>query len=99
MSINELRTAEKRDNYVMSRYNNACRTNMKLISLIQDRGYRTISDFADALGVSRSLISQIVHYLREPTTAMKLAIAKKLDTDSRIIFPEEKEVEDGEKRE
>lgn len=72
---------------VTARYNNTTRTNHRLLALILDRGFKTIQSFADEMSVSRSLISQIIHYHKEPSEEMKIMIAKKLETDSRVIFP------------
>ncbi len=60
----------------------------RMKAILLDRGYRTIQDFANDLGTSRSYVSLVMHCHTEPTPAMKITIAAKLKTDSRIIFPE-----------
>jgi transcriptional regulator with XRE-family HTH domain len=71
-----------KQNSVTNRY-------VRIKSIMLDRGHRTIQDFANELGVSRSLISLIMHSHKEPSPTMKLQMAKALNVDSRIIFPDD----------
>lgn len=48
--------------------------------------YHNIQRFADAIGYSRSMISQIIHGHIPPSNEQKMRIAKKLKVDSRFIW-------------
>ena len=72
-------------------FNTTPKTNKVLLSFMLNAGYKTVTDFAFELGVSRSRLSQIIHRHIPPDDKMKVLIAKALKTDSRIIFPEGQE--------
>ena len=61
--------------------------NPVLDRLIQAR-FRSKAKLADEVGVSRSMISKIVHGHIQPNKALQIQIAKALCEDSRTIFPE-----------
>lgn len=63
-------------------------TNIVLLSFMLHAGYKTISSFALDIGVDRSRLSQIIHNKIPADDKMKILIAKKLNTDSRILFAE-----------
>ncbi len=66
-------------------------TRIKTIML--DRGIKSIQDLADKCGVSRSMMSLVMHNHKEPYLPLKLKIAEVLNTDSRVVFPEDDGVE------
>lgn len=53
---------------------------------------KTDADLARALGVSKPEISRWINGVREPCLERKLQIAKVLEADSRLIFPEEEQI-------
>lgn len=55
-------------------------------TLMLDRGFKNIQDLASELGISRPLLSRIMHNHIQPTTALKLRIAKILKSDTCLIF-------------
>ena len=71
---------------VSFRYEITPQTNVKLFTLIFDRGYKSLQHFADELGVSRPAVSHILHRHEKPGLGLALKIAKLLKTDSRVIF-------------
>ena len=70
-------------------FNVTPKTNQVLLGFMLHQGFKTVTDFAYELGISRSRLSQIIHRHIPPDDKMKVLIAKALKTDSRIIFPEE----------
>lgn len=62
------------------------RTNQILLAFMMDKGYRTVTAFANEIGLSRSRLSQIIHGHIAPNDELKVKIAKKLGTDSLVIF-------------
>ena len=70
-------------------YKNGCLkvTNKVLQALIDEKGYRTITQFAEKLGLTRQYISSILHGHLEAPEDLKIKIAKALEVDSRTIFP------------
>ena len=46
----------------------------------------TMPALADKCGVSRSLMSQVLHEHIEPTDSLKLKMAEVLNTDTLILF-------------
>jgi len=52
------------------------------------------SDFAKTLGVDHTLVSKWINGVVEPSIERKIQIARTLDVDSRLLFPE-KEVQNG----
>ncbi len=76
---------------------NVDRTNYVLISHIKDKGFRSLAQFAWKLTISRQRLYQIINGTgSKPSEEIKIAIAKALEKDSRVIFPEKKEVRDDE---
>jgi len=67
-------------------FNVTSKTNQILLSFMLNAGYKSVTDFAFALGISRSRLSQIIHGHIPPDTQLKLKIAKALNTDTIIIF-------------
>ena len=61
-----------------------------LRGIILAKGYHSIQEFADKLGVDRSYVSQIINNLRPINREMKIRIAKELGMDTLEIFPEKK---------
>jgi len=51
---------------------------------------RTDADLAKTLGVDHTLVSKWLNNVVEPPIERKIQIAKILDVDSRLLFPEEK---------
>jgi len=68
-------------------------TNKVLLAKMREAGYYSITAFSAKLGITRSYLSQVIHYKINPDTDLRLRIAKELDCDSLIIFPLEDEKE------
>jgi hypothetical protein len=66
-------------------------TNKVLLAKMREAGYYTITEFSAKLRITRSYLSQVLHYKLNPDTDLRLRIAKALDCDSLIIFPLEDE--------
>jgi len=49
---------------------------------------RTVTDFAQRLGVHRTLVTKYLNGERRPTLSKKIKIGEILGLDSRLIFPE-----------
>lgn len=71
---------KEQENQVNSRFN------VVLDRMITER-YGTKQAFADKLGVTRSLVSLIVHGHKEACTETKIKMAKELGVDSRTLWP------------
>lgn len=59
----------------------------RVISIMQDRGISTIQEMANRCGVSRPLISAVLHGHVVASHNLKLKMASVLRCDSRVLFP------------
>jgi len=75
-------------NSVKECFNVTPHTNHILLGFMLHKGYKSITDFSFDLGITRSRLSQIIHNHIQANDSLKIKIAKALDVDSRIIFPE-----------
>jgi len=67
-------------NSVTSRY-------QRIKTLLLDRGYDSIASFAEDCGVSRSMMSMILHGHKNPALPLRLKMANVLKCDSSLLFP------------
>ncbi len=66
-------------NHVKNRYD-------RIVAMMLDREVKNIQELADKCGVSRSLMSQVLHEHIEPTDSLKLKMAEVLNTDTLVLF-------------